>query len=245
VEFGTIYGASNELILSDGQDPGLLIAFEGSDGAGKTTQRQLFKTWLKGLNQDVVVTKWNSSPGLKPLIKARKAARVLGPVEYAVLHAADFRDRYDSVIVPSLQEAKVVLADRYIFTGIARDTARGLDRGWSMQLYGPVRRPDIIFYFSASPETCAARIAADREIKFYESGQDVTGLVDPLASYLAFAPRVMKEYERLGREFDFVMVDAEKSIYEQHRFIRETFEERLHCSREKPLLHAFYSQVDV
>jgi dTMP kinase len=232
-------------MVEDDQDSGLLIAFEGSDGAGKSTQRKLFKTWLEGLNQDVVVTKWNSSPSFKPLIKARKADRSLGPVAYAILHASDFRDRYESVILPSLKESRIVLADRYIFTGIARDVARGLDRDWSAQLYGQVRRPDIVFYFSATPETCAARITAEREIKFYEAGQDVTGLADPLDSFLSFAPRVMREYERLGREFDFVTVDAEQPIYEQHRFMRETFEERLCGRRAQPVLNTLYSQVDV
>jgi dTMP kinase len=232
-------------MLYENQDPGLLIAFEGCDGTGKTTQRKLLKTWLEGLGQDVIVTKWNSSPLLKPLIKARKAARALDPVEYAVLHAADFRHRYESVIQPSLQDGKVILADRYVFTGFARDTARGLDREWSMKLYLPVRRPNVVFYFSASAETCLHRIAADREIKYYESGQDVTQLDDPIESFLQFAPKVMREYERLSREFAFVIVDAEASMYEQHRFIRQTIEERFSCPREQPLLNAFYSQVDV
>jgi len=40
---------------------GLLVAFEGPDGSGKTTQRKLFKTWLKSSGYDVVTTKWNSS----------------------------------------------------------------------------------------------------------------------------------------------------------------------------------------
>ena len=41
--------------------PGMLVAFEGPDGSGKTTQRKLFKTWLKSEGYDVVTTKWNSS----------------------------------------------------------------------------------------------------------------------------------------------------------------------------------------
>ena len=66
---------------------GLLIVFEGPDGSGKTTQRKLLKTWLKGEGQDVTTTKWNSSDLIKPLIKARKSARALSPVEFSLLHA--------------------------------------------------------------------------------------------------------------------------------------------------------------
>ena len=47
---------------------GLLVAFEGPDGSGKTTQRKLFKTWLKAEGYDVVTTKWNSSDLIKPII---------------------------------------------------------------------------------------------------------------------------------------------------------------------------------
>src|SRR5207248_1369585 len=127
----------------------------------------------------------------------------LDPVDYATLHAADFRYRYDHVIEPSLRQGKIVLADRYIFTGIARDAARGLDRRWSMKLYSNVRRPDIVFYFSAPAEVFADRISESRQIKYYEAGQDVTGLEDPYTSYLQFAPRVLAEYEACHRQFGF------------------------------------------
>ena len=50
---------------------GLLVAFEGADGSGKTTQRKLFKTWLASEGYDVVTTKWNSSDLIKPIIKSR------------------------------------------------------------------------------------------------------------------------------------------------------------------------------
>jgi dTMP kinase len=222
-------------MFAEERDPGLLIAFEGSDGSGKTTQRKLFKTWLMNMGEDVTVTKWNSSPLFKPLIKARKAARLLDPISYSVLHAADFRYRYDTVIRPALRDGKIVISDRYVFTGISRDIARGLSRDWSMSLYGSVRRPDIVFYFSGPAEVFAARIAASREIKYYEAGQDITGLEDPYESYLRFAPNVLREYDRLQRQFGFVVVDAAQSIYEQHRFIRETFMNRLGSAASVPL----------
>ena len=60
---------------------GLLVAFEGPDGYGKTTQRKLFKTWLNSEGYDVVTTKWNSSDLIKPIIKSRKAVRALSPEE--------------------------------------------------------------------------------------------------------------------------------------------------------------------
>jgi thymidylate kinase len=49
---------------------GILVAFDGPDGSGKTTQRKLFRTWLQSEGHDVVTTKWNSSDLIKPIIKA-------------------------------------------------------------------------------------------------------------------------------------------------------------------------------
>src|SRR5215470_14391722 len=62
-------------IRKRGKDRGLLIAFEGPDGSGKTTQRKLFKDWLVGEGYSVTTTKWNSSKLIKPIIKARKNMR--------------------------------------------------------------------------------------------------------------------------------------------------------------------------
>ena len=233
MSFGIMSASYLGMVTATVGDPGLLIAFEGLDGSGKTTQRKLLKTWLESNGEDVIVTKWNSSPVFKDLIKAKKASHRLDPHNYSLLHAADFRHRYETVIQPSLREGKIVLADRYIFTGFARDVARGVSRARVAGLYSSVRRPDITFYFSASPLTSATRITATREIKFYEAGQDVTALENPLESYLRFSRKVIKEYARLHNEFEFVVVDADEPIYDQHLFIRETYEEYLTASTAK------------
>src|SRR5881296_946591 len=75
-------------IQNRGKDRGRLIAFEGPDGSGKTTQRKLFKEWLVGEGYDVVTTKWNSSKLIKPIIKARKNIRSINQQEFCLLHAA-------------------------------------------------------------------------------------------------------------------------------------------------------------
>src|SRR5215831_2103397 len=153
---------------------GFLVAFEGPDGSGKTTQRKLFKTWLQSEGHDVVTTKWNSSDLIKPIIKARKEARALSPEEYSLLHAADFRHRVEQTILPALWQGKLVIADRFLFTGLARDVARGLDLDWVLKLYQPLLWPDLVFYFAVSATTSGRRVMAERLPNYYEAGQDVT-----------------------------------------------------------------------
>jgi len=207
------------------QRRGMLIAFEGPDGSGKTTQRKLFKTWLKSEGYDVVTTKWNSSELIKPIIKSRKAIRVLSPLEFSLLHAADFRHRVERVVLPALWEGKLVIADRFLFTALARDVARGLDFDRVLKLYQPLLWPDLVFYFSVSAGTSKQRIAATRTPNFYEAGQDVTDIQEPTASYERFIARVIREYESLALIFQFITVDAEQSIHDQHREIRRLFRE--------------------
>lgn len=213
-----------ELVKQNEEKRGFLIAFEGPDGSGKTTQRKLFKDWLVGEGHPVVTTKWNSSKLVKPLVKARKTARSLGPEEFCLLHAADFRYRLETEILGPLWEGKMVIADRYLFTALARDAARGLDLDWLLHIYSPLFWPDMVFYFSVSPETSGKRIAADRTPKFYEAGQDITGIDDPHQSYQKFISRVIEEYDALARIFQFITIDAERSIYDQHRQIRKLFQ---------------------
>jgi dTMP kinase len=204
---------------------GFLVAFEGPDGSGKTTQRKLFKTWLNSEGMDVVTTKWNSSDLVKPIIKSRKAAQTLSPEEFSLLHAADFRHRVEHAIMPALWDGKLVIADRFLFTGLARDVARGLDLDWVLKLYQPLLWPDLVFYFAVTPDTSGRRVTAMRTPNFYEAGRDVTDLEDPVESYQRFVRRVIKEYESLAVIFKFITIDAEQSMSQQHYQIRELFRE--------------------
>src|SRR5947199_3792094 len=213
-----------------GRDRGLLIAFEGPDGSGKTTQRKLFKEWLAGEGYDVVTTKWSSSRLVKPIIKTRKNMRSINPEEFCLLHAADFRHRLEHDIVPALVKGKMVVADRFLFTALARDAARGLELDWLLHIYSPLYWPDLVFYFSVSPETSGKRIAATRTPTYYEAWQDVTNISDPFESYRQFIDRVIQEYEALSIIFKFITIDAEAPIYDQHLLIRKLFQE----SRERP-----------
>ena len=204
---------------------GLLIAFEGPDGSGKTTQRKLFKHWLISQGYDVVTTKWNSSDLIKPLVRSRKEFRVLSPEEFSLLHAADFRHRVEYEILPALWAGKLVIADRFLFTGLARDVARGLDLHWVLKLYQPLLWPDLVFYFSVSATTSGRRVTATRLPSFHEAGQDVTNIDDPVESYMRFISRVIREYESLALIFNFTTIDGEKSINDQHQQLRALFRE--------------------
>lgn len=210
----------DRLIARGDKTRGLLIAFEGPDGSGKTTQRKLLRKWLRSRGQAVISTQWASSPLVKPLIRVRKKIRALSPIEFSLLHAIDFRHRLETRILPALWSGKTVLADRYLFAALARDAARGLEFDWLLQVYSPLLWPDLVLYFSMPSHVSSRRVAATREPRYYESGQDVTGIEDALTSYRRFVERVIREYDNLATVFKFVTVDAQEEIYRQHLVAR-------------------------
>src|SRR5690349_20480138 len=106
--------------------------------------------------------------------------------------------------MPALWAVKLVIADRFLFTGLARDVAHGLELDWVLKLYQPLLWPDLDFYFSVSPGTSGRRVAATRTPNFYEAGQDVTNIEDPVESYHRFITRVIREYESLAVIFNFI-----------------------------------------
>jgi dTMP kinase len=209
-----------QLIARRDRSRGLLIAFEGPDGSGKTTQRKLLQRWLDSQGRPVVSTRWASSPLVKPLIRVRKKIRALSPLEYSLLHAIDFRHRVETEILPALWAGKTVLADRYLFAALARDAARGLELDWLIHAYAPLLWPDVVLYFSMRPQTSSRRVASTRKPRFYESGQDVTGIDDVLVSYQSFIDRVIREYDNLATIFRFATVNAEDAVYRQHQRVR-------------------------
>jgi dTMP kinase len=210
-----------EEIRTRDAERGVLIAFEGPEGAGKTTQQRLLATWLESQGHEVVASRWASSRLIKPLIKARKRIRALSTEEYSLLHAIDFHHRLETVILPALWSGHTVIADRYLFTALARDAARGLPLDWLLHLYAPLVWPDLVVYFALASEDSSRRIASTRAPRFYESGQDVTGIADPLVSYRRFIDRVITEYENLSVIFQFVKVNAGVPVYRQHLEVRQ------------------------
>src|SRR5512135_3933473 len=106
--------------------PGRLIAVEGIDGSGKSTQLLLLERWLRTRGYPVHFTEWNSSRLVRHSMQRGKKKNLLTPTTFSLLHAVDFADRMTYQILPPLKAGMIVLADRYVYTAFARDVARGV-----------------------------------------------------------------------------------------------------------------------
>ena len=200
---------------------GKLIAVEGLDGSGKSTQIYLLKRWLELQNLKVSFTEWNSSVLVKAATKRGKKQQLLTPTTFSLIHCTDFAHRYERHIVPLLRHGYIVLADRYIFTALARDAVRGCDRDWIRNLYSFAVLPDITFYFDVPLQTAIGRILGGRPVlKYHEAGMDLGLSKDPEESFQLFQGRIKEEYGRLADEYDFTVMDASLPIEVQQQTMR-------------------------
>ncbi len=202
--------------------PGRLVAVEGLDGSGKSTQIYLLHRWLTGLGCKVFFSEWNSSELVKGATRRGKKRQLLTPTTFSLVHATDFADRYERQIQPMLQAGYIVLCDRYLFTAYARDAVRGCEAGWLRRLYGFARLPDLTLYFRLPLETALGRILNGRpRLKYFEAGMDLGLTTDIRESFQLFQGRIMQEYERLATEFGFEVIDARGGAHEQQTLVRK------------------------
>ena len=120
---GSYYGNPIPYLPIDGY-PGKIIAVEGTDGVGRSTQITLLREWLEVQGYGVIETGWTRSELMQPTIELAKSSNTLNKLTFVLLYATDFADRLEKEIIPALKAGFIVLSDRYIFTAMARARER-------------------------------------------------------------------------------------------------------------------------
>jgi dTMP kinase len=208
--------------------PGRLIAVEGLDGSGKSTQIYLLKRWLELQGLKVFFSEWNSSEVVKSATSKGKKRELLTPTTFSLIHATDFADRYERQLVPLLRAGYLVLCDRYIFTAFARDIVRGCQPEWVRGIYNFAALPDLTFFFRARLEVSLQRILDGRpQLKYFEAGMDLHLSADPYESFKIFQGRILEQYLAMSTEFDFLVIDANEPIEAQQSVVRRLLADRL------------------
>src|ERR1043166_9181307 len=194
------------------QYPGKLIAIEGTDGVGRSTQIALLREWLEVQGYGVVATGWTRSELIGPTIELAKSSNTLNKLTFVLLYATDFADRLEKEVIPALKAGFVVLSDRYIFTALARAGVRGVDRQWLRNLYGFAIAPHMVFYLNVDVKTLIGRVLASRGMDFWESGMDLKHGDDIYDSFRAYQNKLLREYASMADEFHFRVVDARRTV---------------------------------
>jgi dTMP kinase len=154
----TVPSASDHSFYGDGipgvkpdELAGKLIVVEGADGSGRSTQIAMLVEWLETSGHATVQVGLKRSTLVSDELNHAQNGNILSRTTLSLFYATDFADQLENVILPALKSGFVVLADRYIYTLMARDMVRGIDEAWLKNLYGIALKPDAVFYLAIEP----------------------------------------------------------------------------------------------
>lgn len=199
---------------------GLLIVLEGGDGAGRSTQASLLKDWLEGQGFPTRTVGLKHSELVGDALHEATRGNQMLPITRSLFYATDFVDQLEKQIIPALRAGSVVIADRYIYTLMARDIARGAEANWVRDLYGFALVPDQIFFLRVSPKVLAERsLQKDGDIDFWEAGMDIQRSGDVYECFVRYQTRIQAEFRRMEKRYNLIAIDANRDPYEVHNDI--------------------------
>lgn len=192
---------------------GKLVVIEGQDSSGRSTHVERLSQWLEVEGYAVVRVGLRGSELVAPELKNAREGNTLSPRTMSLFYATDFYDQLENKIVPALRAGAIVLADRYIFTLMARDLVRGAELGWVRNLYSKAIVPDHRFFLQASTSTLLDRRLADHpDLDYWESGMDLGISRDWHESFHRYQGRMRTQFQVLAKQFGFETINANRSI---------------------------------
>ncbi len=204
-----------------GVDPakltGKLIVVEGADGSGRSTQIAKLVQWLEARGHATVQMGLKHSTLVSEELDRAQQGNILSHTTLSLFYATDFADQLENVIVPRLKAGFIVLADRYIYTLMARDLVRGMDEAWLRNVYGIAIVPDAVFYLQVSPDQLVQRnFAKKHSLDYWESGMDLALSRDIFDSFLKYQHMMIQAFQRLQRIYGFTIIDGNRQVDETY-----------------------------
>ncbi|HEV2391840.1 MAG TPA: thymidylate kinase [Verrucomicrobiae bacterium] len=191
---------------------GRMIVVEGADGSGRSTQIARLVEWLEGSGHATVQVGLKRSTLVSEELEQAQQGNILSRTTLSLFYATDFADQLENIILPSLKAGFIVLADRYIYTLMARDMVRGMDEGWLKNLYGIALEPDAVFYLNVAPEELVQRnFAKNTALDYWESGMDLGLSRDMFDSFMKYQGAMQKTFRYLQTTYGFSIIDGMRS----------------------------------
>ncbi len=139
-----------------------LIAFEGLDGSGLSTQAVMLKKYVASRGKSAILTKEPTDGLIGGLVKASlRREWKLNPLGVQLLFAADRSHHLTNDIEPAIKKGRVVITDRYILSSLAFGSL-DVSLNFLKQLNAPFRKPDITFIIDTQPKICVQRLKNSR-----------------------------------------------------------------------------------
>jgi dTMP kinase len=207
---------------------GHLIVIEGMDGSGRSTQIALLQEWLESEGFAVQTSGLRRSNLVGRDIDELLAKNAVTRLTLALMYATDFFDQVEHRIVPALRSGTVVLADRFIYTLIARGVVRGINRDYLSGLYAMALRPHLTFWLNVRPETAFGReFKKAQAISYWEAGRDMSLSHDLYWSFIRYQTMIKREFEVMAKRNSFIELDGEASVSVVNKQLRQRIAEQL------------------
>jgi dTMP kinase len=192
---------------------GKLIAVEGADGSGRSTQIAQLVEWLETSGHATVQVGLKRSTLVSEELELAQEGNILSRTTLSLFYATDFADQLENIILPALKAGFIVLADRYIYTLMARDMVRGMDEGWLKNLYGVALEPDAVFYLAVEAEELVQRnLSKSATLDYWESGMDLGFSRDMFDSFVQYQTAMQSAFRRLQKTYGFTIVNSNRSV---------------------------------
>lgn len=192
---------------------GRLFVLEGADGSGRSTQIRLLAEWLESNGYAVKFMGLRRSNLVGEELEQAKMGNTLTRNTLSLFYATDFFDQLINEIMPALKAGLIVLADRYIYTLMARDLVRGADRDWVKNLYSPAAVPDAVFHFKISGRQLVERnFQKSNALDYWESGMDLGLSSDMFDSFIRYQKMLEKEFAVMRQTYNFESINGNRLI---------------------------------
>jgi dTMP kinase len=144
---------------------GVFICIEGLDGSGKSTQAKLLTKKLCEMGYNAVFTAEPSQGKIGKFIRKRlfEQERLPTTIE-ALLFAADRIEHVQNIVVPALEEGKIVISDRYVYSSLAYQGSTGLDLNWIETINANAQKPDLSIFIDVAPEVVLDRLKRKKSV---------------------------------------------------------------------------------
>jgi dTMP kinase len=204
---------------------GKLIVVEGADGSGRSTQIAKLVDWLEGCGHGTVQVGLKRSTLVSAELEQAQQGNILSHTTLSLFYATDFADQLENIILPALRAGFMVLADRYIYTLMARDIVRGMDDQWVKNVYGIALVPDAVFYVQVSPEELVQRnLAKSAALDYWESGMDIGLSRDIFDSFIQYQKLMYEQFQRMQTTYGFRIIDGHRSVDEIYAQLQQQIE---------------------
>ena len=201
---------------------GKLIVVEGADGSGRSTQIARLVEWLETGGHATVQVGLKRSSLVSEELERAQEGNILSRTTLSLFYATDFADQLENIILPALKAGFIVLADRYIYTLMARDMVRGMDEAWLKNLYGTAIETDAVFYLAVAAEELVQRnLAKSATLDYWESGMDLGLSRDMFDSFVHYQTAMQASFRRLQKTYGFTIVDGNRSVDEVTKELRK------------------------